>query len=164
VLRLVGYLRQLSDVVVLDLPSSFDDLYFDVLAAADHFVMVGEQAVAPVRALKLYHQTAERDPLFQRPTLAKHYVLNRYDPKRKGFEVEPVRELLGLPQLLTVADDPAGLAEAANKGRTLRQQSPQSRALEGVSALADRLLAVPAEAPPPRPGRLSRLVRAFRLQ
>ncbi|HZY87108.1 MAG TPA: hypothetical protein VFE78_19890 [Gemmataceae bacterium] len=162
VLRLVGYLRRLSDVVVVDLPSSFDDLYFDVLSAADHFVMVGEQRVSSVRALKLYHETVERDPLFQRTTLSKHFVLNRYDPKRKGFAVEGLREMLRLPQLLTVADDPAGLAESANRGRTLRQQSPHSRALEGIGALADRLLAGPDEAPRPR-GALSRLVRVFRL-
>ena len=162
-LRLVGYLRRLSDVVVVDLPSSFDDLYFDVLAAADHFVMVGEQRVSSVRALRLYHETVARDPLFQRPTLAKHFVLNRYDPKRKGFEAEAVRELLGLPHLLTVADDAAGLAEAADKGHTLRQHSPQSRALAGVAALADRLLAGEGAAPRPRAGALSRLVQIFRL-
>jgi pilus assembly protein CpaE len=161
VLRLVGYLRQLSDVVVVDLPSSFEDLYFDVLAAADHFVMVGEQRVSSVRALRLYHETVERDPLFQRPTLAKHFVLNRYDPKCKGFEVEGLRELLGLPQMLTVADDAVGLAEAANKGRTLHQHSPRSRALAGVAELADRLLA--EAAPRPRTGGLSRLVQVFRL-
>jgi pilus assembly protein CpaE len=163
VLRLVGYLRRLSDVVVVDLPSSFEDLYFDVLAAADHFVMVGEQRVSSVRALRLYHETVERDPLFQRPTLTKHFVLNRYDPKRKGFEAEGLRELLGLWHLVTVADDPAGLAEAANKGRTLRQHSPHSRARAGLGDLTDRVLAGEAPAPRPRSGALSRLVRVFRL-
>ncbi len=165
VLRLAEYIRRLADVVVIDLPSSFDDVYFEVLAGADHFIMVGEQRLSSVRALQLYHETVQRDPLFQNGTLSKHFILNRYDPKIEGFGVAKLRELLRLPELLTIADDASSVTAATNAGRSLRSQNARSRVLDDLGVLVDKLFigsAGPA-ANKNGSGTLSRLVRVFGL-
>src|SRR5580700_3322213 len=57
VLLLIECLRQLADVVVLDVPCTYDAIYFDTLAAADQVVLVGEQKVPSIRSLQMVHGT-----------------------------------------------------------------------------------------------------------
>ena len=136
VLRLVDYARRLAQVVVLDMPYTYDDTYFRTLAAADAVVLVADQTVPTVHALKTLH-----DALRQGEGTGSVYpVINRYDARRVEFETERLKELLGVPALYTVADDPARCAAAVNSGRLLRQAAPRSHALADIGDLTDALL------------------------
>jgi pilus assembly protein CpaE len=136
VLRLVEYARRLAQVVVLDMPYTYDDTYFRTLAAADAVVLVAEQTVPAVHALKTLRDTLQQGEGFG----TVYPVINRYDTRREEFTVERLKELLGVAELYTIADDPARCAAAVNSGRLLRQAAPRSRALADISGLTDVLL------------------------
>src|SRR5262249_47317955 len=77
VLLLIECLRQLADVVVLDVPCTYDAIYFDTLMAADSVVLVGEQKVPSIRSLQMVHESmGDKQHML---------LLNRYDPDLPGF-------------------------------------------------------------------------------
>src|SRR5262245_9437263 len=77
VLILLDSLRQLAEVVVVDVPSTFDGLYFDTLNASDQIVLVGQQKVPAIRGLQMVSASlVDKSP---------YLVLNRYDPGLAGF-------------------------------------------------------------------------------
>jgi pilus assembly protein CpaE len=161
VARLIECAKQLAAVVVLDLPCSYDDLYFETLATANHVVLVGEQKVPSVRALKLVQETLQREA----GQCKQHLVINRYDPKVSGFDADRLQRLLQVPRLHTIADDPEAVTAAVNNGRPLRLEAPQAGALADIDALAD-LLTERGDRPEPKkatPTVLGRLVHAFGL-
>ena len=59
VLRFLGHLRRTSSVIVVDVPPTYDDRYFKVLASADAVVLVAQQRVPAIRALSLSYQGAK---------------------------------------------------------------------------------------------------------
>ena len=120
---ILGYLKQLADVVVLDVPCTFDDAYFDLLRRADQVVLVGEQRIPAVRNVQLVLETLGHKEAEGR----QHLVLNRYDPRLQGFTVPELEKLLRLPRVLTMANDPARLTAALNQGVTLQQAAPIRR-------------------------------------
>jgi pilus assembly protein CpaE len=61
VMRLIELMKPLCDVLLLDLPCTYDDFYFDLLAGASQIVLVGEQKVPSVRALKLVREMVGRE-------------------------------------------------------------------------------------------------------
>ncbi len=135
VLRMIDAARQLAAVVVVDVPCTFDAVYFDTCSAADQVVLVAEQKVLSVRALQMIGQALDQSAPF-RP---RYPVVNRYHPRLPGFTAPELADLLGLPQVLTVSEDPA-VAAAADRGRLLRAAAPHSRALADIAALAQTLL------------------------
>lgn len=153
VLKLVDLIRPLTPVLVLDVPCSYDDLYFRTLAAADMPVLVAGQSVSSVRSAQMVcHELGPRAPFL---------VVNRYDGALDGFTADRLRRLLQPAGLRTVAQDSA-LADAANNGRPLRLQAPRSRALADFARLADEL--APGDAGPAtqtRPTFLDRLSRVL---
>jgi pilus assembly protein CpaE len=158
VMRVVDVASELADVVILDVPCTYDDFFFDLLGSGGRAVLIGEQKVPSVRALKLIREALGRDRASRPDQLA----INRYDPRLKGFTVDRIAETLGVPALRTIAEDRAGVLAAANSGCALRLQSPQSPVLADLDALADALLGDGAAAgDPKRPGLLGRLRRAF---
>jgi pilus assembly protein CpaE len=161
VARLVECAKQLAAVVVLDLPCSYDDLYFETLATANHVVLVGEQTVPSVRALKLVQETLRREA----GQCQQHLVINRYDPKVPGFDTGRLRILLQVAQLHTVGDDPVAVTTAVNNGRPLRLEAPHADALADIDALADQLLEGARRQEPKKANAtvLGRLVHAFGL-
>ncbi|MBY0522026.1 MAG: hypothetical protein K2R98_01420 [Gemmataceae bacterium] len=156
--RIVNHLRMLADVVVLDVPCTYDDLQFDALAAAQYAVLAAEQKVPSIRALQMVRQA-----LLQKAVQGEFvYVINRYDPRAKSFSVAELEALLHVTQIHTIANDPA-VATAVNQGHLLRDGAPGSRALADIEALAARLA-------PGSPGKsdskssvFGRLVRSFGL-
>ncbi|HLW68968.1 MAG TPA: hypothetical protein VKS79_26890 [Gemmataceae bacterium] len=136
VLLLVECLRQLADIVVLDVPCTYDALYFDTLNAADQVVLVGEQKVPSIRALQMVHNSLGDKP---------HYLLlNRYDPNLPGFGVDRLKTMLRVDDLMTIASDYARVSSSINQGLPLRLKEPKSPALSDLNAVARKL--VPLEA------------------
>lgn len=136
-MRLLRYLRPLADVVVADVPCTYDDLYFEALAAADKVVLVMEQKLPSVRAMQMV-----RDALHRRqvPVSKVTIVVNRYQPQVTGFSAEDLAQHLHVPKVVTIANDHAAVSAAINNGRPLRQQAPNSRALADIAALVRPLL------------------------
>jgi Flp pilus assembly CpaE family ATPase len=136
VVRLVDYLRRLAQIVVLDMPYTFDDIYFGTIAAADQVIIVGEQSVPGVRALKTVRDTIKKVEGVGEQFL----VINRYDSKRSDFTCKHLQELLGAGKIYTIANDWSNFTEASNNGRLLRAQNSHSPALRDIDALARVLL------------------------
>src|SRR6185312_11912944 len=109
--QLIAICRRLAPLVILDVPSTFDDLQFQTLAVADQVVLVGAQTVASVRTLKLLRDTLEREEGIAGMRL----VINRYEPSLPGFSAERLADLLGTP-VLTVANDYPAVMSAVNAG------------------------------------------------
>src|SRR5262249_13541934 len=116
VYQLLELCRRLSSVVVLDVPCVFDDLHFETLALADQVVLVGTQTVSAVRTLQMVREALDREEGIQSPFL----VINRYDANVPAFSAERLAELLGVEQILTVANDYPSVMTALNHGKPLR--------------------------------------------
>jgi pilus assembly protein CpaE len=131
VARVVDTLKQIADVVVLDLPCTYDDIYFDTLAAATEIVLVGEQKLTSIRAMKMVREAIDRSPGTE------HLVINRYDPKNKAFMIDRLLKPLGVPALHKVVRDDLAMTAAMGEASTLRAASPRSAALADVVSLTD---------------------------
>jgi pilus assembly protein CpaE len=155
VLLLIECLRQLADIVVLDVPCTMDAIYFDTLKAADKIVLVGEQKVPSIRALQLVESSLKDKHI--------HMLLNRYDPNLVAFGVDRLRSMLHVDELWTVASDYASVSSAVNQGLPLRLKEPRSRVLADIHTIAMKL--APRQSTIPNgakgPGVLSGLIRAL---
>jgi pilus assembly protein CpaE len=166
VLRMLFYARPLADVVVVDVPCTYDDIYFDVLAYADHVVLLWEQKLSSVRAVQMVRAVLQRRGV---GAGRQQLVVNRYDARLPGFSSAELEKLLQVSGLRTISNDSAALAAAANNGRPLRLEAPRSRALADITALAEHLLQSKeggfGKTPlvPPKQGLFGRLVRTFGL-
>jgi pilus assembly protein CpaE len=152
-LRLVSVAKRISQVVVVDVPCGYDDLYFRMLAAADQVVLIGEQRIPSIRSLRLV-----RGFLSQQSAKSHVVVVNRFDPTVEGFELSKLKEILKADDLATIRHDHA-VEMASAHGRPLRDTAPRSRALAEVDALVKKLfVADRAHAKTPNP-LLARLFR-----
>jgi pilus assembly protein CpaE len=156
-LRVVQYLKPLADVVVLDVPCTYDDLYFESLTQADKIVLVMEQKLPSVRAVQMV-----RDALHRRGVAAskQSIVVNRYNASTTGFTADELAQHLHVAKVLTVANDFAAVNAAVNNGRPLRQQAANSRVLTDITALIRPLLDM-RQLPVEEPNFFKRVVRAF---
>jgi pilus assembly protein CpaE len=169
-LQLINYLRRLARVVIIDVPATYDDIYFETLAAADQAILVGEQKVPSARALKMVNDALDRDTALRTQHLVKHLVINRYDSSMHGFTLKDLSQVLEIPQLRSVANDAAGMTAAVNKGKPLREVAPNSPALADIHRLARSILLMDEGDDPSRThvGRdnkrtFTRLLKAFGL-
>ena len=143
VLYLCDFLRQLADFVVLDVPCTYDNIYFETLNAADQVVLVAEQKVPSIRSLQMiYNNLKHKQP---------HLLLNRYDPNVKGFGVQRLQELLQVPRMLTISNDYDAVTSAVNQGKTLRAENPRTKALADIDTVA-KVLVPGAEGATPAAG------------
>jgi pilus assembly protein CpaE len=158
--RLIYYTRALADVIVLDVACTYDDLYFETLTRTDETVLVWEQMVPSVRSLQMVREALQRNRAEQpHQTL----VVNRYDPRIKGFTKPELESLLRVSGVRSVARDDAAVTASLNNGRPLRVQAPTSRALTDISALSHELLQLPEKTSKDRVNVFGRLVRSFGL-
>jgi pilus assembly protein CpaE len=170
-LQLINYLRRLARVVIIDVPATYDDLYFETLAASDQVILVGEQKVPSARAIKMVNDALERDTGLQTQHLVKHIVINRYDTSMQGFTLKDLSQVLEIPNLKSVANDTAGMTTAVNRGKFLQDAAPNSPALADIHRLARSILLMDeGETVPVRRGgggenkrSFTRLLKAFGL-
>jgi pilus assembly protein CpaE len=156
-LGLIGAAKPLANFLVLDVPSRFDELHLAMLSTADHVLLVGQQNITSARPMKLVRSLLERERLAAR----EHVIINRYDPARSTFSLERLRRVLDVPEIVTVANDPVGVACALNEGQPLHRAAPRSPILTDVARIARRLLDLP-ENHSPRRGLNKLLRRMFR--
>jgi pilus assembly protein CpaE len=155
--RLIEFLKQLADVVVIDMPMTHPDP-FPVLASTDQAVLVAEQAVPALRALGF-----ARERVAEIEMLRQTLLINRYDPNKQAFGVTHLQRLLQTPQLVTIANDYPNVSASLNEGRPLRKQAPGSRTLADINRLATMLISPgqPVPAPAEKSGLWARLRRTL---
>jgi pilus assembly protein CpaE len=129
--KIVGCLKKLTEVTLLDMPGTFDELEFEVLKACDQVIVVANQTIPSIKSLKLFCETLSEE----RVVHSLWVVLNRYDPSTKGFTCEDVKEMLGIARVLTITNDFHAANLAVNKGRPLRVVAPGTRMLQDVDRL-----------------------------
>ena len=132
VLLLIECLRQLADIVVLDVPCTYDAIYFDTLNSADQVVLVGEQKVPSIRSMQMVHGSLNAKPHLS--------LLNRYDPNLPGFGADRLKQMLHVDEVMTVASDYVAVSSSINQGLPLRLKEPRSRVLADVTRLALKLM------------------------
>ncbi len=154
VLALIELTSRLAEVVILDVPCTFDELYFKTLAAADKFVLVTEQKVSSIRGVQMVCEALPNTPEL--------VIVNFYDPKVQGLGSDRLKALVKCPNMAMVAYDPL-VRNAGDIGKPLRLVAPRSRALADVRKLMEKL--IPEELLSkkiPKPSTLlGRLSRAF---
>jgi pilus assembly protein CpaE len=155
VARVIDTLKQIAEVVVLDVPCTYDDLYFETLAAASQVILIGEQTLPSIRALRMVREAINR------ASATEHLVINRFEPKNKGFAVSRLLNPLGVSSLHTVARDDLGMCAAMTEACTLRLGAPRSQALADIVALADTVMALESPSRVKPMGLFGRLGRAF---
>lgn len=159
--RMIGMLRRLAFAVVIDLPCNYSDLFFEVLANSDQVVLLAEQQIPSIRALKLLKEALSRQPAIRTQTL----VINRYNPKVQGFTIEHLKDLLHAAELLTIVNDHNAVSSAVNHGRVLRVEAPRSPVLADIGRLATALNLVQTDDEEQQPAAniFSRMVQALGL-
>ncbi len=157
--RVIDVASQMADVVVLDVPTTYDDLFFKILSAAHFSVLVGDQKIPTLRALKMLHDVLDRNP----PQQAEHIVINRYDSQLHGFTADDLARTLGVSSLHTIAEDRTACGDALNHGCTLRREAPSSHTLLDIDGLVDVLVPQIGDTSTPacKLGLLGRLRRAL---
>jgi pilus assembly protein CpaE len=136
VLRLLDILKPLCDVVLLDLPCTYDDFYFEIIAGSDQVVLVGEPKVPSIRALKLVREMVGRDESCE----TEHLVINRFDEKAGSLPHPLLARILGVKKLHTISQDISAFSDAVNRGGTLRTSAPYSLALTEIDEVAKQLM------------------------
>src|SRR5262249_11021384 len=79
--KIVGYLKRLADVTVLDVPGTFNDAELEIVHAADHVILIGLQNIPSIRALKVFCETFPDE----RVDNSLWVVINRYNPDLPAF-------------------------------------------------------------------------------
>lgn len=129
--QLIQLVRHMADVLVLDVPSTFDDLFFNTLTTADCVVLVTEQTVSSLRGAQLIV-----DALGQRHPFI---VLNRYNPELRGMTIDRIAGFFEHCTLQDVASE-ADVIDSCIRERRLRTHNHNSPALDGIHSLVERLV------------------------
>jgi pilus assembly protein CpaE len=142
-LKIIDYARRLASVVVVDVPCTYNDLQFEVLAAADDVCLVGEQTIPSIRSLRLVRETFTPE----KAAKSVRVILNRFSAGAEGFGIADLQPLLGESRIHTVGGDQGAVVAALNQGKTLRQVAPNSTALAHIGSLARDLVGMRENAP-----------------
>lgn len=159
-LKVINYCQRLANVVILDVPCTYNEMQFEILARSDKVILIGEQTIPSIRSVKLV-----RDMFSQRHVETELFiVINKYNAKLEGFTAIDLQKILNVPKINTITADPTGLLAAANHGKPLRQVAPNSPVLGDITKLTDQLLGVaPVDySPTNKSGIFNRLVKAFK--
>ncbi|HTQ39672.1 MAG TPA: hypothetical protein VMJ32_11635 [Pirellulales bacterium] len=156
VMRLVTLTRHLASWLVLDVPCTYDELFFRALTTADQIVVVVDQTVAAIRGAQMVCDgIGQRQPLI---------VINRYNPKIEGLTVDRIQRFLPTCQICTVEYD-TKVIDSMNHGQALRLHAPHSPILPDIDHLATVIDSpVPADQTNRKQsGLLDRIARVFSL-
>lgn len=145
IMQLIVLAQNMSPWLVVDVPGTFDDLYFRTLSAADQIVLVADQSVASLRGAQMVCATLRE----HRPIV----VINRYRHKNGGIQVDRIREFLPGCDIHTFANDPIAI-DSMNGGKALSMSSKESPIRADIDALIMKL--APAMQPAGRKSILSR--------
>ena len=143
VARAIEGLRAHFDLLVCDLPSSFDDVTGAVLQIADVVLLVTTPELA---ALKDLQRAIVAAPALRSEARTK-LVVNRF-PSRAAVDVAEIERALGRKVMVTIPSDGAAITTALNTGISILDPRAHVRGAKGYRDLADLVArqAGPAEA------------------
>jgi pilus assembly protein CpaE len=134
--RLIGCFKKLADVSVLDIPDMFHGPASTILDSADRIVLVALQNIPSIRSLQLFCRRLPEERINHSVWVA----VNRYDPQLKGFSVSEIKGLLGVPNVVTIANDFRAVSMAINQGAPLRMAMPKTPIIQDIDGLTHSLL------------------------
>ena len=117
------------------MPCTFDDRYFEEVAAADRVILVAEPKPASLHSLGLVYNALAEDDHREPPLI----VLNRFNPKTDAAVLAKLRETFADAQIQLIANDHEGVSSALQQGRPLYVQSPRSMVLADLKVLIAEL-------------------------
>ncbi|HEV8229869.1 MAG TPA: AAA family ATPase [Candidatus Limnocylindria bacterium] len=134
VLALINGLRPYFDVIVIDLPSGYDERVAAVLAAADRVILVTTPELPALRDLQRVLEVA---PALQNGKA--DLVLNRW-PSRWGVPPTEVEKALGKKVALAIPSEGASIVRALNSGIAVvdRRAGVRSKAFRDLTRLVAR--------------------------
>ncbi|HEX2315752.1 MAG TPA: P-loop NTPase [Thermomonospora sp.] len=130
---LLGVLRRMFDVVVVDTPSQFSEPVLAALDAADRHLLLASPEVTALKALRV---TLDMLDLLGYPAASRQVVLNRADA-RAGLSAADIDRVVGGPVAARIPSSP-DIPASVNKGVplvTANPGHPVSRAVREVAAL-----------------------------
>ncbi|MFY3744674.1 AAA family ATPase [Anaeromyxobacter sp. Red801] len=149
--KLIAFLRQHYQHLVLDGLRGFDERSLGALDAADRVVLVVTQEVPAVRnaqrCVELFRKLGYPD--------AKLAIVVNRCLRSSNITPEVIAETLGVPVTATVANDFAAASRAVQRGSTILEEAPRSALSRDVSTLARKLSG--ADQDRRRPGMLRRM-------
>jgi Flp pilus assembly CpaE family ATPase len=129
--------RQVADVIILDMPYTFDETYFRTLSSADHLILVAEQHIPSLHALLVLRDALKNHHLHAE----QHIVVNHYSSGRSGANLKEISELLHGEHFLTIHEDEDGVQESLNNGESLRECAPRSVVVKDIDRLMETIIA-----------------------
>jgi pilus assembly protein CpaE len=137
-LRVLGLLRQMFDLVLVDLPSDWTNWGLSVASAASRIVMVTELRLACLR------QVRRRLDLFYSVGIGRDRVLlvaNRVESRFfKPVSLKEAAEALGQGFTCSLPDEGHDMTAAQDEGRLLGAVRPRNKFDTDLKVLADKLV------------------------
>jgi pilus assembly protein CpaE len=130
--RVLQLTRELASTIFLDVPSTLDDHFFQVLSAADKIVLIAEQKIPSLRSLQVVCDVLDE----MQPARPRVVVVNRYNPSIPGMNIKKLEEVLKSTGFQTIGNDYLAMSATIDHGRPLRVEAPRSRVLADIIALA----------------------------
>ncbi len=135
--RVLRLARELAGTIFLDVPSTLDDHFFQVLSAADTIVLIAEQKIPSLRSLQVVSDVLDE----MQPVRPRVVVVNRYNPSIPGLSIKKLEEVLKTTGFQTIGNDYLAMNATIDHGRPLRVEAPRARVLADIIALAHVLFA-----------------------
>ena len=134
--ELITVLQGMERFTVLDVPCTYDDLFFSTLIRSDFAVLLAEQDVPSVRALgqivgKLYNESISADQIV--------VVINRYGTDNQKVAVEDIEPVIQHPVNHQIANDYEAARGAIDHGQLLKANAPESPLRRDIVSLAEML-------------------------
>jgi Flp pilus assembly CpaE family ATPase len=130
IMQLIQLTQNMASWLVLDVPGTFDELFFRTLTVSDQIVLVADQTVASLRCAQMVCDTlGQRRPIV---------VINRYRHKNGDIPIDRIRDFLPGCDIHTFADDPT-VMHSMNCGQALSLSSRDSPVLADIDALIMKL-------------------------
>jgi pilus assembly protein CpaE len=134
--RLLGFLRQFYDFVLVDGVRGFDEMSLAALDASQKIMVILTQDVPAVRntkrSLDLFRRMGYSDSKLS-------LVLNRYQ-KSPDITPQVVEETTGLPVRHTLSNDYAAAISAINRGLPLQTVAPRSNLTKDIEQMVEFLV------------------------
>ncbi len=129
--EIVGVMRSMFEVVVVDTSSSFDELLLSLLERSDLVLIVVDMDLLSVKNAKLALDTLR---LLKFPSSKIKLVLNRANARARLDETE-IEKTLGVKVSARIPSD-AAIPASVNEGRPIVLSSPKSKTARGFEEAA----------------------------
>ncbi len=128
---IVGVMRSMFDVVVIDTSSSFDEMLLSLLERSDLVLIMVDMDLLSVKNAKLALDTLR---LLKFPSAKINLVLNRANARARLDERE-IEKTLGVKVAARIPSD-AAIPASVNEGRPVVLGSPKSKTARGFEEVA----------------------------